>query len=98
MGDMESLGAVDGSVDLLLKVGELRAEAVILPMRIGETDPGLCSHLLLEYPDLIVIAVSRNFEHANVYRRVILRQSLTDGLDTTVFNCIRNLCNQQLTP
>jgi len=97
-GDMESLGVAEGSIELLLKVAELRAEAVVLPMRRDETDPGLCSHLLFEYPDLIVVSVSRNLERANVYRRVIIRQTLQDGHGATVFHEIRNLSNQEQTP
>jgi len=92
--DMESLGVVEGRVELLLNVADVTADAVVLPMAMNETDPGLCSHLLFEYPDLLVITVSQNFESATVYRRVITRHTLKDGSSTTVLDSIRGYLNE----
>jgi DNA-binding NarL/FixJ family response regulator len=54
--DMEIVGETLDAIGLLIAVREKKADAVILA---ADSDiPGLCSHLLAEYPSLVVLALS----------------------------------------
>lgn len=47
-------------VDLLLAVQELQPDVVILSLLEDDREPGICSHLLEEFDDLVIIALSRS--------------------------------------
>jgi len=54
--DMEIVGETLDAFGLLIAVREKKADAVVLPA--DSEIPGLCSHLLAEYPSLVVLALS----------------------------------------
>jgi hypothetical protein len=57
--DMKILHFEGGvGVELLLAVGELEPDIVVLPLLDGGREPGICSHLLEEFNDLVILAVS----------------------------------------
>jgi hypothetical protein len=47
-------------IDLLLAVQESKPHVVILSLLEDDREPGICSHLLGEFRDLMVIAISRS--------------------------------------
>ena len=55
--DVELVGDVSGAIEILLAVGETRAEVVVLGMP-GVELPGIAGQLLDEYPQLEVLAVA----------------------------------------
>ena len=55
---MEVVGQFSDSLDLLCSVERLRPEVIFLWTADGLKEPGICSHLLQEYPHLKVVVVS----------------------------------------
>lgn len=55
--DMELVGEVLEPLDVLVAVREMRADAVVLALEDYE-EPGLCSHLLTEYPNLTILGLA----------------------------------------
>ena len=74
--DVEVVGEVIDPVELLLAVGATQADVVIHTWPESEETPGICSHLLLEYPDLLVIGISPNEDRAYACRQAISTTTL----------------------
>jgi DNA-binding NarL/FixJ family response regulator len=55
--DIDLVGEVLEPLDVLVAVREMRADAVVLALEECE-EPGLCSHLLAEYPDLTILGLA----------------------------------------
>jgi DNA-binding NarL/FixJ family response regulator len=66
--DME-LTTVHNYVELLIVAGETQADIVVLAMKDGDL-PGIATHLLDEYPQLKVLALSGTGERAHIYQLV----------------------------
>lgn len=65
-------------VEVLLKVKDLGPDAVILPQTPQGGEPGICSHLLLEYPNLLVVLIPVE-SGPNVLYRMILRKEVCEA-------------------
>ena len=59
-------------------------------------DPGLTSHLLTEYPDLLVIALSPVAESAFVYRQVITKEEVVPLSAASLLTAIRSQQRERL--
>ena len=57
---LEIVGEVHEPLDLLLQAKELRPDVVVLSQLEHGGEPGICSHLLLEYPNLGVVLLPTN--------------------------------------
>src|SRR5438128_41022 len=79
--DIDVIGPIADAIELLLAVREIDADAVILPLQDDGEEPGLCSHLLAEYPGLLVLAVSAGGRHLVVFHHAISKRDLADGDD-----------------
>ena len=55
---MEVVGESSDSLDLLCSIERLRPEVIFLWTANGLKEPGICSHLLQEFPHLKVVVVS----------------------------------------
>jgi len=82
--DMEVVGEILDPVGLLVAVRDLEADAVILTLKDYE-EPGLCSHLVTEYPNLIILSLAADGKTAFLRppRREIKvpsEQSIVDAL------------------
>jgi DNA-binding NarL/FixJ family response regulator len=71
--DLEIVGTAENSIDILLQARELQADVVVLARPPGGKEPGLCSHLILEYPNLAVLILPGN-RKCDVLRRMVLRK------------------------
>ena len=58
-------------IDLLVEVKETQADVVVQTWQGSEEMPGICSLLLTEFPDLLVIGVPRHGDHAFACRQTI---------------------------
>ncbi len=76
-GNLEVVGVAKDPVDTLLKVGETQADLVVIDLPPSREDPGLCSHLLAEYPQLKVMAVSNSGDIGVLYRTGTIRLDLS---------------------
>lgn len=64
--DMEIVGEVTDGIRLLLAAGEAQADVVVTGLRDSEL-PGICSHLLNEYPHLKVLALTTDGRTGSLY-------------------------------
>lgn len=55
--DMEVVGSEADPVDVLITTGRTRAHVVILSCPLLADGPGICTHLLAEYPDVQIIGI-----------------------------------------
>ncbi len=65
--DMEVVGEVLDPIGLLVAVREREADAVILTLKDYE-EPGLCSHLVTEYPNLTILGLAADGKTAFLRR------------------------------
>ena len=85
--DIEIVGEALEKFELLMMVKETRADAVILSA--GESDiPGLCSHLLGEYPNLTIVVLGADGKHT-VEQLCLCRWGLTDPSIESVLGALR---------
>ena len=63
--DMEVVDNTDVGVELLMAAGRTQADAVIIALDDSEL-PGICTHLLDERPDLIILGVTADGRHASL--------------------------------
>ncbi len=82
--DMEVVGEILDPIGLLVAVREREADAVILTLNDYE-EPGLCSHLVAEYPNLTILGLAADGKTAflRLPRREIKvpsQQSIVDAL------------------
>jgi len=87
--DMEVVGEVLAPVDLLVAVRETKAHAVILTMR-GSEEPGLCSHLLAEYPDLTILGLAFEGQKAFIKQLRPRREEIADPTGAKILSALRN--------
>lgn len=87
--DMEVVGEVLAPVDLLVAVRETKADAVILAMR-GSEEPGLCSHLLAEYPDLTILGLACEGQKAFVKQLCPRREEIADPTGAKILGALRS--------
>ena len=87
--DMEVVGVVSDPVELLLAVGETQAQVVVLNSSDPEDDPGICSHLLAEYRELIILAIPGESSRAFTYRQITLKEELSVESEEEVIAAIR---------
>ena len=76
--DIEVIGEVDDPVAALVEAGNAQATVVIIDLPTNGTDPGLYSHLLGEYPNVKVIAVSKDGSQALTFEKGIIRSKICD--------------------
>jgi len=81
--DVELVGDVSGAIEILLAVGETRADVVVLGMP-GIELPGIAGQLLDEYPQLKVLAVNLERRRALLYelrpQLLLVGEVSADGL------------------
>lgn len=86
--DMEVVGEVSDPLDLLMAVRETEADAVIVALMHSE-GPGLCSHLLAEYPNLTILALVSTGEAAFVEQLCPRRREIVEPSELNVLSALR---------
>lgn len=74
--DVEVVGEVADPIDLLVAVNRTQADVAIVKWPQSGELPGICSHLLTEYPDLLVIGIPLREDRAYACRQRIARTRL----------------------
>jgi hypothetical protein len=75
---LQIVGQADEPVDILLQAKRVNADVVVLSQAPHGGEPGICSHLLLEYPNLVVVLVPSD-SGPNVICRVVLIREVRDA-------------------
>ena len=86
-GDMEVVGEALDPLEVLYAVRKTEADVVVTTLpESGEA--GISSHLLAEYPELLVLALAPDGSDAMLYRQVLVKESVHgeafDGLLSVV--------------
>jgi DNA-binding transcriptional LysR family regulator len=76
-------------VEILTAVERTGADAVVVTLPESGEDPGLADHLLFEYPDLLVIALSATEKRGFTYRLVVDRSPIEPLSPAGVLAAIR---------
>lgn len=92
--DMEIVGELTDPVAVLIGAAETEADVVILAAPSGEPDPGICSHLLGEYPHLVILALDQERGVTLLYHRVATREIIPDISEEKILSLIRNTVNE----
>ncbi|MFO0699063.1 MAG: hypothetical protein U0236_07525 [Nitrospira sp.] len=71
--DIEVVGDCRGPMKILQETGRTKADAVILAQA-GREEPGICSQLLVAYPDLIIMSVIQDLTAAVTLQLASRRQ------------------------
>lgn len=75
-GNMELVGEAFDPINLLLTVKDTQADVVIMGHEQPARIPGICTHLLAEYPDLLVLTITAQSNRAFLYQRKISRDEI----------------------
>lgn len=86
--DMEVVGEVLDPLDILVAVRGTEADAVILGLR-GSEEPGLCSHLIAEYPNLTILGLASEGKSAFVEQLCPRRQQIIDPSEANILSALR---------
>jgi hypothetical protein len=73
---IEIVGHARDTVTLLLTVSQTDAEVVIAALKADGGEPGHVSHLLGEYPYLIVLALGSDLSSAAIFRLALKREDI----------------------
>ena len=91
--DMEVVGEAREPIELLLMVGKTQAEVVIVTLPNTDEDPGIYSHLLAEYPQLLILALSTEHENAYLYRQLTAKEHISKASEEVILAVIRKVKN-----
>ena len=86
--DLEIIGETEQPISLLLEASNPDADVVVLAQTPQGEEPGVCSHLLLEYPNLAVVLVP-SVGGATVCR-MVLRREVRDASKEALQAMLRN--------
>ena len=75
-GNMELVGEAFDPINLLLTVKDTQADVVIMGHKQPVSIPGICTHLLAEYPDILVLTLPSQSDRAFLYIRKISRDEI----------------------
>lgn len=76
--ELEIIGDVADPFDLLVEARENKMDIVVLAQLPGGSEPGICSHLLLELPSLVMVLLPAEFD-PHVPFRIVVQKEATDG-------------------
>jgi len=87
--DIEVVGTVLDPIELLSAVEDTQADVVVVTLPDSGEMPGICSHLLYEYPQLLILVLSLAQTRACLYRQVITVEQLSDTSDEGILIAVR---------
>lgn len=87
--DMQLTGQVQGNLEMLEAAGE-NVDVLVHGAESPYPLPGICSHLLVEYPHLRIVVVGSSGEEATLYWLGLRRQHLPKVSGATLLNSIRH--------
>jgi DNA-binding NarL/FixJ family response regulator len=89
--DIEVVDTVLDLIGLLVAVEDTQADVVVVTLPDSGEIPGICSHLLYEYPQLLILALSSARTRACVYRQAITVEPLADISDEGILTAVRRV-------
>ena len=89
--EVELVEEAEGAIDVLLKAGSTGATVVVIDLPDSGQDPGITGHLLDEYPNIKVVAVSEDGRTALKYETGIIKETLGDPSTHPLKDLFRSL-------
>lgn len=89
--DIKIIGEAEEPIEALLEAGTKHADVVIIDLPLAGEEPGLYSHLLSEYPQVKVIAVSHDGSQAFMYEKGIKRTAVSETSPQRLTSLFRSL-------
>jgi len=77
-------------LEVLLAVRRTEADVVVTTLP-SSREPGISSHLLAEYPQLVVVALDPEGHRAILYRQVLVKETLDNADNKNLFSKLRKL-------
>jgi len=87
--DIEIVGETINNIDLLLEAGSTHANVVTIDLPMHGKESGICSHLLAEYPDVKIFAVSEEGNKIVMHETAMMRREIYDILPGNLVDLIR---------
>lgn len=75
--NMEVVGEAFDPIDLLVTVSETDADVVIMAHPEADMMPGICTHLLSEFPIMLLLIISTIDQRAFLYERKIRQEEVS---------------------
>lgn len=72
--DIQVVGEANDAVDILLKIATTNPDVVAIDLPSSGKDAGLNSHILTEYPDVRILAISRKGDRIVIYETAVFRR------------------------
>lgn len=88
--DIEIIKEVLDPVELLMAIGETEADVAVICGPDFNEEPGICSHLLAEYPRLLIFALSPEGHKGYMYRQSIIMETLSNVSGKEILAAIRS--------
>ena len=93
--DMEVVGEALDPLEVLYAVRQTEADVVVTTLpESGEA--GISSHLLAEYPQLLVLALAPDGNGAVLYRQVLVKEVLPSTANDALLSVVRQAANNHL--
>jgi hypothetical protein len=89
--DIQVVGEAIDAVDILLKIGRTNADAVAIDLPPSGKDAGLSSHILAEYPDVRIFAVSKGGDRIFIYETAVFRRETSQTSLESLGKVIRSI-------
>jgi hypothetical protein len=90
---LEIVGEVEEPLGLLLAAREAKANLVALSQLEQGGEPGICSHLLLEYPNVGILLLPARTEGRRIYWMVTGKRIMRDSSVESVRTALREFNN-----
>lgn len=87
--DVAVLRTGSDPIQLLMMTEDTQAEVVVMTLPDSGTTPGICRHLLHEYPQLVILALTANRTRGQVYRHMIAAELFVDTSKESIVMAIR---------
>lgn len=90
---MDVVGEALDPLEVLLAVRRTEADVVVTSLP-DSGQPGISSHLLAEYPHLVVLALAPAGDRAMLYRQVVVEQAIDSTADNDLLATIRQVTSK----
>jgi DNA-binding NarL/FixJ family response regulator len=85
--NVQLVGKASGPTELLL-AAQRGVDVIVIVAEVSYPPPGVCSHLLSEWPELRILVVSVSGAHSTLYWLGLRRRRLRSGIPTHIVDHI----------
>ncbi|MBZ5530811.1 MAG: hypothetical protein LAO20_05210 [Acidobacteriia bacterium] len=88
--ELKIVAVCEDPLDLLIRAGELSADVVVLTQLPQGLEPGICSHLLLEHPNLALVLLPERPGRNVLWRLMLRKESWSDADEYALHLALRS--------